>query len=111
MSETIYEVPVCKIDGSESTLGKYQGDVLPIVNVASKCGHALQYEGLEQLYERYRDRAFQALGFPANDFLGQEPGNGEEIQRFCTTRFNVQIPMFSKITVTGHKSLYFLSYG
>ena len=98
---TIYDIPVDRIDGSPATLADNRGDVLLIVNVASKCGFTPQYEGLEKLYETYRDRGFAVLGFPSNDFLGQEPGSNDEIQAFCTTNFGVQFPMFSKITVAG----------
>ncbi len=101
MSEAIYDIPVRKISGEESTLDEYRGKVQLIVNVASKCGFTPQYEGLEKLFERLGDRGFQVLGFPANDFLGQEPGSNEEIRQFCATNYQVQFPLFSKITVTG----------
>jgi len=101
MAATLYEIPVKKIDGSDATLGEHRGEVLLIVNVASKCGLTPQYEGLEKLHEKYRDKKFSVLGFPANDFAGQEPGSNEEIQQFCTTKFNVQFPLYSKIPVTG----------
>ena len=101
MSEPIYDIPVNRIDGSGTTLADHRGDVLLVVNVASKCGFTPQYEGLEKLFESYRDRGFQVLGFPSNDFLGQEPGTDDEIQAFCTTNFGVQFPMFSKIAVAG----------
>jgi glutathione peroxidase len=100
-SDRIYDIPVDRIDGTPATLADNRGDVLLIVNVASKCGFTPQYEGLEKLYETYRDRGFAVLGFPSNDFLGQEPGSDEEIQAFCTTNFGVEFPMFSKITVAG----------
>jgi glutathione peroxidase len=98
---TLYDIPVERIDGTPATLADNRGDVLLIVNVASKCGLTPQYEGLEQLHETYRDRGFSVLGFPSNDFLGQEPGTNDEIQAFCTANFGVQFPMFSKITVAG----------
>ena len=98
---TLYDIPVDRIDGTGTTLADDRGNVLLIVNVASKCGYTPQYEGLEQLYETYRDKGFAVLGFPSNDFLGQEPGSNDEIQAFCTTSFGVQFPMFSKITVAG----------
>jgi glutathione peroxidase len=101
MGETIYDISVRKIDGGETTLGEYRGEVLLVVNVASRCGFTPQYEGLEDLYEKYRDRRFQVLGFPANDFLDQEPGSDEEIRQFCSTNFQVRFPLFSKIVVTG----------
>ena len=98
---TLYEIAVDRIDGSATTLDTNRGEVLLIVNVASKCGFTPQYEGLEKLYETYRDRGFAVLGFPSNDFLGQEPGSNDDIQAFCTTNFGVQFPMFSKIPVAG----------
>lgn len=97
----IQDVPVKTIDGRETTLRDYDGKVLLVVNVASKCGLTPQYEGLESLYQTYRDRGLEVLGFPANDFRDQEPGTDQEIQAFCTTNFGVDFPMFSKITVTG----------
>ncbi|WP_293676624.1 glutathione peroxidase [uncultured Phenylobacterium sp.] len=101
MTTAIQDVPLKTIDGQAASLGDYSGKVLLVVNVASKCGLTPQYEGLEKLYERYRDRGFEVLGFPANDFREQEPGSDAEIQSFCTTNFGVKFPMFSKITVTG----------
>jgi glutathione peroxidase len=98
---SIYEIPVDRIDGTPATLAEHKGDVLLIVNVASKCGFTPQYDGLEKLYETYRDRGFAVLGFPSNDFLGQEPGSNEEIQAFCTANFGVQFPLFGKIPVAG----------
>ena len=98
---TLYDIPVDRIDGTGTTLADDRGGVLLIVNVASKCGFTPQYEGLEKLYETYRDRGLSVLGFPSNDFLGQEPGSNDEIQAFCTTNFGVRFPMFSKITVAG----------
>lgn len=101
MNTPVYDIPVNKIDGSETTIREYEGSVLLIVNVASKCGLTPQYEGLERLYEKYRDQRFAVLAFPANDFAGQEPGSDAEIQGFCTATFGVQFPLFSKIVVTG----------
>lgn len=101
MSESIYDIPVSKTDGSKATLKEHQGEVLLLVNVASKCGLTPQYAGLEKLYEQYRDKGFAVLGFPANDFAGQEPGSNEEIQHFCTLNYNVQFPLYGKIVVTG----------
>lgn len=100
MSE-ILNIPVKKIDGTETTLGEFSGKTLLVVNVASKCGLTPQYEGLQKIYETYRDRGFEVLGFPANNFLGQEPGTEEEIQEFCSTTYDVQFPLFSKISVKG----------
>ncbi len=90
-----------RIDGKEQNLADYRGQVLLLVNVASKCGLTPQYEGLESLYEKYRDRGFSVLGFPANDFAGQEPGGDGEIQSFCRSTYGVEFPMFSKISVKG----------
>lgn len=100
MSE-ILSIPVKKIDGTETTLAEFAGRTLLLVNVASKCGLTPQYEGLEKLYENYRDKGFEVLGFPANNFLAQEPGTEEEIQDFCSTNYNIQFPLFSKISVKG----------
>lgn len=100
-SQDLYAIPIDRIDGDATTLADHRGEVLLIVNVASKCGFTPQYEGLEKLYETYREQGFSVLGFPSNDFLGQEPGSNEEIQAFCTTNFGVQFPMFSKIKVAG----------
>ena len=101
MSESLYDIPLQKIDGSKATLGEHKGNVLLVVNVASKCGLTPQYTGLEKLHESYRDKGFAVVGFPANDFGAQEPGTNAEIQQFCTTNFGVQFPMYSKIQVTG----------
>jgi glutathione peroxidase len=101
MSETIYNIPLNKIDGSAATLGEHKGEVLLVVNVASKCGLTPQYEGLEALQEKYSGKKFSVLGFPANDFAGQEPGENNEIESFCKTTYNVQFPLYSKIVVTG----------
>ena len=100
-TESLYDIPIDRIDGTATTLDANRGEVLLIVNVASKCGYTPQYEGLERLYETYRDRGFSVLGFPSNDFLGQEPGSNDDIQAFCTMNFGVQFPMFSKIPVAG----------
>ena len=97
----MYDLTMKRIDGSEQSLGDYRGQVLLLVNVASRCGNTPQYAALERLYETYRERGFAVLGFPANEFGGQEPGTDEEIQEFCTTTYGVQFPMFSKIIVKG----------
>jgi glutathione peroxidase len=94
-------IPLKTIDGQDSSLGVYAGKVLLVVNTASKCGLTPQYEGLESLYTKYKDDGFAVLGFPANNFAGQEPGSDEEIASFCTTSFSVDFPMFSKISVAG----------
>ena len=101
MITAIYDIPVRRITGAESSLAEYKGKVVLVVNVASKCGLTPQYEGLEELYRKYRDRGFVVAGFPANDFAGQEPGTSEEIQTFCTTNFGVSFPMYAKIDVNG----------
>lgn len=97
----LQSIPVKTIDGRDSSLGDYAGKVLLVVNTASKCGLTPQYEGLQGLYARYKDAGFAVLGFPANDFRGQEPGSNEEIQSFCSVNYSVDFPMFSKITVAG----------
>jgi len=97
----VYTVPLKRIDGSQTSLGDFQGRVLLVVNVASKCGLTPQYEGLESLYEAKREAGLEILGFPANNFGGQEPGSHEEIVEFCATNYSVQFPMFEKISVLG----------
>lgn len=97
----IQDIELETIRGERSSLADYDGQVLLVVNVASKCGLTPQYEGLEALYERYKEQGFVVLGFPANDFAGQEPGTNEEIAAFCTGNFGVAFPMFGKITVAG----------
>lgn len=89
------------IDGKETDLTQYKGKVVLMVNVASKCGYTKQYTALEQTYETYKDKGFVIVGFPANNFKGQEPGTNEEIKQFCTAKFNVKFPMMSKISVLG----------
>ena len=89
------------IDGKDVDLAAYQGKVVLVVNVASRCGATPQYAGLQSLYEKYKDKGFVVLGFPANDFGAQEPGSDEQIKDFCTTKYDVSFPMFSKITVKG----------
>jgi glutathione peroxidase len=97
----IYDFKVTTIDGKETTLTPYKGKVMLIVNVASKCGFTPQYEGLEALYEKYKDKGLVVLGFPCNQFGSQEPGTEKEIQNFCRVNFGVTFPMFSKINVNG----------
>ncbi len=101
MADALYDIPVNRIDGASTTLGDYSGKVLLIVNVASKCGLTPQYEGLETLYEAKRAEGLEVLGFPANNFAGQEPGTDADIAEFCSTKFDVQFPLFSKISVKG----------
>jgi len=97
----ISTIAIKTISGEPTTLANYAGKVLLIVNVASKCGFTPQYEGLEALYAKYKDRGLVVLGFPANDFGAQEPGSNQEIATFCERNFGVSFPMFEKITVTG----------
>jgi glutathione peroxidase len=101
MPTQIYDIPVKTITGEPTSLGKYAGKVLLVVNVASKCGLTPQYDALEKLYARFKESGLVVLGFPANDFGAQEPGSNEEIATFCTATFGVEFPMFSKISVTG----------
>lgn len=101
MADTIYEFELQNIDGRQVSLDNYEGDVLLIVNTASECGYTPQYEGLQAIYETYKDRGFKVLGFPANNFGGQEPGTDEQIKQFCSVNFSVTFPMFSKISVKG----------
>ena len=98
---TIYDIPLKDIDGTETSLNAYKGKVLLIVNVASKCGLTPQYKGLEALQQKYKDKGFTVLGFPCNDFNGQEPGSNSEIKEFCTSKYNVTFPMFDKLHVKG----------
>jgi glutathione peroxidase len=99
---SVYNIPVKTILGEETSLNQYEGKVLLIVNVASKCGLTPQYEGLEQLYKDKKNQGFEILGFPANNFLEQEPGSDQEIQEFCSLNFQVDFPLFSKISVAGN---------
>ena len=97
----LYDFNVQTIDGKPASLADYKGKVLLIVNTASRCGFTPQYEGLEKLYTAYKDKGFEILGFPANNFMGQEPGTDEEIKKFCNLKYKVTFPMFSKISVKG----------
>jgi glutathione peroxidase len=101
--KSVLEFTLKNIKGQDVKLSEYSGKVLLLVNVASKCGYTPQYEGLENIYRKYKDQGFVVMGFPANNFLGQEPGTDEEIMTFCTTKYNVTFPMFSKISVKGDK--------
>ncbi|WP_347456123.1 glutathione peroxidase [Acinetobacter thermotolerans] len=101
MSTSVYNIPVTSIQGAEFTLNQYQGKVLLIVNVASKCGLTPQYEGLQKLYSEKKAVGLEILGFPSNDFLEQEPGSEKEIQDFCSTNYQVEFPLFAKIRVVG----------
>ncbi len=101
MTTNIYNIPLTSLDGRQLTLGDFKGQVLLIVNVASKCGLTPQYAGLEALYESHRERGLQVLGFPCNDFAAQEPGSAEEIQSFCSTNYGVQFPMFARVQINS----------
>lgn len=98
---SIHGVSVRTIDGSETTLDEFRGKALLVVNVASRCGFTPQYKGLQELHERFGERGFSVLGFPCNQFGGQEPGTHEEIQEFCSLNYDVSFPMFEKIDVNG----------
>jgi glutathione peroxidase len=98
---TIYDIPVHTLSGELSSLAPYKDKTVLIVNVASKCGLTPQYEGLEKLEETYANRNFEVVGFPCNQFMGQEPGTAEEIQTFCSTTYGVTFPLFEKIDVNG----------
>lgn len=100
-TDTIYEFKPTNINGEETSLEEFEEKVLLIVNTASECGYTPQYEGLQAIYEQYNDQGFEILGFPANNFGGQEPGTDEEIKQFCKVNYDVTFPMFSKISVKG----------
>lgn len=97
----IHEIPVKTLDGQDSSLGSLTGKALLVVNVASKCGLTPQYSGLERLQERFGAQGFSVVGFPCNQFAGQEPGSADEIQTFCSTTYGVTFPLFEKIDVNG----------
>ena len=98
---TLYDIPVKTLSGDDSSLGAFAGKTLLVVNVASKCGLTPQYAALEALHERLANRGFSVVGFPCNQFMGQEPGTAEEIEEFCSTTYGVTFPMFEKIEVNG----------
>ena len=98
---SIYDTAVKDIDGKDSSLNAYKGKVLLIVNVASKCGYTPQYTGLEATYQKFKSQGFAVLGFPCNQFGGQEPGTNEEIKQFCSSKYNVTFPLFDKMEVNG----------
>ena len=100
-AESLYNIPLKDIDGKDTSLKPYQGKVLLIVNVASKCGFTPQYTALEALYQKYKDQGLVVLGFPCNQFGHQEPGTDAEIKQFCTSKYNVTFPMFDKLEVNG----------
>ncbi len=99
--KSVLDFTMKDIDGKDVKLKKYKGDVLLIVNTASKCGYTPQYEGLQAIYDEYKSRGFTVLGFPANNFGGQEPGKESEIKEFCESKYKVKFPMFAKISVKG----------
>lgn len=98
---TIGDFTATTIDGEKKSLGDYAGKVLLVVNVASQCGLTPHYRGLEEIYRKYKDRGFAVLGFPCNQFAGQEPGSEAEIASFCSTNYDVTFPLFAKIEVNG----------
>jgi glutathione peroxidase len=100
-ANALYDIPLKDIDGNNTSLKPYQGQVLLIVNVASKCGYTPQYANLEALYLKYKDQGLVVLGFPCNQFGGQEPGTDAEIKQFCSAKYNVTFPLFDKIEVNG----------
>lgn len=97
----IYSIPLKDIDGKETSLKAYEGKVILVVNVASQCGLTRQYEGLQELYSKNKDKGLVVLGFPCNDFGGQEPGTEADVKEFCSTKFSVTFPMMSKLSVKG----------
>jgi glutathione peroxidase len=101
MTETIYDIPLTSIKGEPTSLAAYKDKVLLVVNVDSKCGLTPQYEGLQKLYAGKHGAGLEVLGFPANDFKGQEPGTEAEIASFCSINYNVEFPLFEKISVVG----------
>jgi glutathione peroxidase len=100
-ADNVYDFTMKTIDGKSESLSEYKGKVVLIVNVASKCGFTPQYSGLQSLYTKYKDQGFVILGFPANNFGSQEPGTDTEIKTFCSSKYNVSFPMFSKVSVKG----------
>src|ERR1039457_6375966 len=96
----LYNIPISTLDGTPSSLAPYQGKTLLLVNVASKCGLTPQYEGLQKLQKTYEDKGFSVLGFPCNQFAGQEPGSAEEIAEFCSTTYGVSFPLYEELTKT-----------
>ena len=98
---SIHRIPVTTLDGEDTNLGRFAGQTLLVVNVASKCGLTPQYEGLERLQQKYAGRGFSVVGVPSNQFGGQEPGTAEEIQTFCSTSYGVSFPLLAKTDVNG----------
>jgi glutathione peroxidase len=110
ITDSFYSFTLKTIEGDEKSLETYKGKVVLIVNTASKCGYTPQYEGLQAIYEQYKDQGLVILGFPANNFMGQEPGTDEEILEFCTAKYDVNFPMFSKVSVKGDDQHPLFSY-
>ncbi len=104
MSAPIYDIKAKTIGGEDKSLADYEGKVIIVVNVASKCGFTPQYEGLEKIYREYQDKGVVVLGFPCNQFLSQEPGDEKEIAQFCSLTYDVSFPMFAKVDVNGAKT-------
>ena len=100
---SLHDISATTIDGETQSLGEYKGKVLLVVNTASECGSTPQYAGLEGLWRHYRDQGLVVLGFPSNDFGGQEPGDEAAIKTFCTTKFKVSFPLYAKVKVTGQE--------
>lgn len=100
-AQSLYDIKLKDIDGKDTTLAAYKGKAVLIVNVASKCGYTKQYGGLEATYQKYKDQGFVVLGFPCNQFGGQEPGSNEEIKQFCSSKYSVTFPLFDKLEVNG----------
>jgi len=100
-TDNIYQYELNSLDGENISLSEFSGDVILVVNTASECGYTGQYEGLQKIFDTYSDQGFKILGFPANNFGGQEPGSDEEIATFCEVNYGVTFPMFSKVSVKG----------
>ncbi|WP_212747615.1 glutathione peroxidase [Fodinibius saliphilus] len=100
--DNIYDFKPTNINGKETSLNEFKGEVLLVVNTASECGYTPQYEGLQKLHEKYSKKGFNVLGFPANNFGGQEPGTDKQIKKFCKVNYGVSFPMFSKVSVKGN---------
>ncbi len=100
-TDSVYQYELNLINGQKISLSEFEGDVLLIVNTASECGYTRQYSGLQNIYDQYSEKGFKVLGFPANNFGGQEPGTDEEIAQFCEMNFGVSFPLFSRVSVKG----------
>ena len=101
LASSLYDIKVKDIDGKDTSLAAYKGKVLLVVNVASKCGLTPQYKALEAVFEKYKGKGFEVLGFPCNQFAGQEPGTNDEIKQFCSSKYSVTFPLFDKLEVNG----------